>query len=253
VDKTDYKRATISLNNAKAQKKTEEEALKANYAQLVQLMGYTGKDSVHLSYDSASMETEVSLDTLAGIDYNQRIEYQQLMTQKRLQQAEVKYYKWAYIPSIYAGAGYNLNYLNPRFSNLYSNNLPNSYAGIYLSVPLFQGTKRTQDIKVAELQLTRLDWDVINLQNTISTQYAQALATYKSDLNNYYVQRDNLSLARDVFNTIELQYRSGVKAYLDLITSETDLRTAQVNYSDALFEVLSSKLDVEKALGSIKY
>jgi outer membrane protein TolC len=94
---------------------------------------------------------------------------------------------------------------------------------------------------------------VINLQNTISTQYAQALATYKSDLNNYYVQRDNLSLARDVFNTIELQYRSGVKAYLDLITSETDLRTAQVNYSDALFQVLSSKLDVEKALGSIKY
>ena len=253
VDKTDYKRATISLNNAKAQKKTEEEALKANYAQLVQLMGYSGKDSIHLSYDSTSMEAEVSLDTLAGVDYNQRIEYQQLMTQKRLQQAEVKYYKWAYIPSIYAGAGYNLNYLNPRFSNLYSNNLPNSYAGIYLSVPLFQGTKRTQDIRVAELQLTRLDWDVINLQNSISTQYAQALATYKSDLNNYYVQRDNLSLARDVFNTIELQYRSGVKAYLDLITSETDLRTAQVNYSDALFQVLSSKLDVEKALGSIKY
>jgi outer membrane protein TolC len=44
-----------------------------------------------------------------------------------------------------------------------------------------------------------------------------------------------------------------VKAYLDLITSETDLRTAQVNYSNALYEVLSSKLDVEKALGSIKY
>jgi outer membrane protein len=253
VDKTDYKRATISLNNSRAQKKTEEEMLKANYVQLVQLMGYTGKDSVHLSYDSATMESEVSLDTLAGIDYNQRIEYQQLITQKRLQQAEVKYYKWAYIPSIYAGAGYNLNYLNPRFGNLYSNNLPNSYAGIYLSVPLFQGTKRTQDIRVAELQMTRLDWDVINLQSEINTQYAQALATYKSDLNNYYVQRDNLGLARDVFSTIELQYRSGVKAYLDLITSETDLRTAQVNYSNALYEVLSSKLDVEKALGSIKY
>src|ERR1700744_4025138 len=132
VDKTDYKRATISLNNSKAQKKTEQETLKANYAQLIQLMGYTGRDSVRLSYDSATMESEVGLDTLAGIDYNQRIEYQQLMTQKRLQQAEVKYYKWAYIPSIYAGAGYNLNYLNPRFANLYSNNLPNSYAGIYL-------------------------------------------------------------------------------------------------------------------------
>jgi outer membrane protein TolC len=136
---------------------------------------------------------------------------------------------------------------------LYTNNFPTSYAGLTVSVPIFQGTQRTQNIRIAELQLTRIDWDVINLQNEINSQYVQALATYKSNLNNYYVQRDNLGLARDVFNTIELQYRNGVKAYLDLITSETDLRTAQVNYSDALYQVLSSKLDVEKALGSIKF
>jgi outer membrane protein len=253
VDKTDYKRATISLNNSKAQRKTDEETLKAKYAVLIQLMGYTGRDSLHLAYDSVAMEQEVALDTTAVPDYNQRIEFQQLMTEKRLQQAEVKYQKWAYIPTVSAGAGYSLNYLNPEFSKLFSNNFPISYAGLTVSVPIFQGTLRTQNIRIAELQLTRIDWDVINLQNQINSQYAQALATYKSNLNNYYVQRDNLSLARDVFNTIELQYRNGVKAYLDLITSETDLRTAQVNYSDALYQVLSSKLDVEKALGSIKF
>jgi outer membrane protein len=253
VDKTDYKRATISLNNSKAQRKTDLETLKAKYAVLIQLMGYTGKDSLHLVYDSAAMEQQVALDTTAVPDYNQRIEFQQLMTEKRLQQAEVKYQRWAYIPTVSAGAGYSLNYLNPRFSQLYSNNFPTSYAGLTVSVPIFQGTQRTQNIRIAELQLTRIDWDVINLQNEINSQYAQAVATYKSNLNNYYVQRDNLGLARDVFNTIELQYRNGVKAYLDLITSETDLRTAQVNYSDALYQVLSSKLDVEKALGSIKF
>jgi outer membrane protein TolC len=253
VDKTDYKRATISLNNSKAQRKTDLETLKAKYAVLVQLMGYTGRDSLHLAYDSATMEQEVTLDTTAAPDYNQRIEFQQLMTEKRLQQAEVKYQKWAYIPTVSAGAGYSLNYLNPELGKLYTNNFPTSYAGLTVSVPIFQGTQRTQNIRIAELQLTRIDWDVVNLQTQINTQFAEALATYKSNLNNYYVQRDNLSLAREVFNTIELQYRNGVKAYLDLITSETDLRTAQVNYSDALYQVLSSKLDVEKALGSIKF
>jgi outer membrane protein TolC len=253
VDKTDYKRATISLNNSKAQQKTDQETLKAKYAVLLQLMGYTGKDSLHLVYDSAAMEQEVSLDTTAVVDYNQRIEFQQLMTQKRLQQSDVKYEKWAYLPSVTAGAGYSMNYLNPEFGQLYSNNFPTSYAGVTVNVPIFQGTKRQQNIRIAELQLTRIDWDVVNLQNQISSQYTQALATYKSNLNNYYVQRDNLGLARDVFNTIELQYRNGVKAYLDLITSETDLRTAEVNYSDALYQVLSGKLDVEKALGTIKY
>ena len=253
VDKTDYKRAMISLNNSKAERKTDQESLKAKFATLKQLMGYMSPDSLHLVYDSAEMESEVYMDTLVTIDYSKRIEFQQLATQKRLQQADVKYERWAYIPTVTAGAGYSLNYFNPRFSNLYSNNYPQSYAGLNVSIPIFQGTKRVQNIRIAELQLTRLDWDMINLQTTISTQYAQALANYKAYLNNYYVERDNLSLARDVFNTIELQYRSGIKAYLDLITSETDLRTAQVNYSNALYQVLSSKLDVEKALGTITY
>jgi outer membrane protein len=253
VDKTDYKRATISLNNSRAQLKTNEEALKANYSVLRQLMGYTGRDSLHLSYDSTQMEGDVYIDTTASVDYSKRIEYQQLMTQRHLQLADIKYNKWAYIPVVTAGAGYNMNYLNSRFSKLYSDNFPNSYAGVQLSFPIFQGTKRTQNIRIAELQLTRLDWDVVNLQNTIGTQYSQALAVYKSNLNNYYVLKENLNLARDVFNTIELQYRSGIKAYLELITAETDLRTAQSNYSDALFQVLSSKLDVQKALGTVQY
>jgi outer membrane protein len=253
VDKTDYKRATISLNNSKAERKSDQESLKAKFALLKQLMGYTSPDSLHLVYDSAEMESEVYMDTLVTIDYSKRIEFRQLTTQKRLQQADVKYEKWAFIPTVTAGAGYSLNYFNTRFSNLYSNNYPQSYAGVNVSIPIFQGTKRTQNIRIAELQLTRLDWDIVNLQTTISTQYAQALANYKAYLNNYYVERDNLGLARDVFNTIELQYRSGIKAYLDLITSETDLRTAQVNYSNALYQVLSSKLDVEKALGTITY
>jgi outer membrane protein TolC len=253
VDKTDYKRATITLNNSRAERKTNQEALKARYAVLKQLMGYTSPDSLHLVYDSTQMESEVVIDTMAVVDYTKRIEFQQLMTQKRLQQADVKYNKWAYIPTVSAGAGYNFNYLNNQFSKLYNNNFPNSYAGLTVGFPIFQGTKRTQNIRIAELQLTRLDWDIVDLQNTINTQYAQAMATYKSNLNNYYVLRDNLDLARDVFNTIELQYRSGVKAYLELITAETDLRTAQVNYSNALYEALSSKLDVQKALGTIKY
>lgn len=253
VDKTDYKRAMISLNNSKAERKADQESLKAKFATLKQLMGYTTPDSLHLVYDSAEMESEVYMDTLATIDYSKRIEFQQLTTQKRLQEADVKYERWAYIPTVTAGAGYSLSYFNTRFSNLYNNNYPQSYAGLNVSIPIFQGTKRVQNIRIAELQLTRLDWDMINLQTTISTQYSQALANYKAYLNNYYVERDNLGLARDVFNTIELQYRSGIKAYLDLITSETDLRTAQVNYSNALYQVLSSKLDVEKALGTIQY
>jgi len=90
VDKTDYKRALIALNNSKAQKKSEEELLKAKIANLKLQMGYTGENEVTLLYDSTQMEKEVLIDTNQIVDYNKRIEYQQLLTQKRLQEENLE-------------------------------------------------------------------------------------------------------------------------------------------------------------------
>jgi len=47
--------------------------------------------------------------------------------------------------------------------------------------------------------------------------------------------------------------KAGTKTYLEVITAEAELRATQVNYIAALYQVLSSKLDVQKALGTIHY
>lgn len=253
VDKTDYKRATISLNNSKAQKKKYTELLKSNLANLKLQMGYPTGSDLELQYDSTQMEKEALIDTNQTMDYNNRIEYQLLLTQKRLQQANLQYNKWSYLPVIYAFGSYNPSFFSSQFSNLYSQSFPYSYAGIQLSLPIFQGTKRIQNIRVAELQVNRVDWDIESAKNGINAQFAQALATYKGYLNDYFALKDNVELAKDVYNTLELQYRSGVKTYLDVITAETDLRNAQSNYTNALYQVLSSKLDVQKAMGTVQY
>jgi outer membrane protein TolC len=79
------------------------------------------------------------------------------------------------------------------------------------------------------------------------------MADYRSNLNTYDVLKTNLELADDVYRTIQLQYRAGTKTYLELISAETDLRTAQLNRTNALYQLLRSKLDVQKALGTVQY
>jgi outer membrane protein TolC len=98
-----------------------------------------------------------------------------------------------------------------------------------------------------------LDWDITNLKNTVNSQYAQTLAAYKSNLITYQTLKQNVELAKEVYDIIQLQYKTGVKSYLEVITAETDLRTARINYFNALYAVLSSKIDVQKALGQINY
>jgi len=253
ADKIDYKRATISLNNTKATKKINENQRVAKLEYLKSLMNYPQDAELNIVYDSLQMEHEIMIDTLQMPDYKSRIEYRLLETRRRLLEANLQYNKWSYLPSVSANAAYNLNFQNNNLGKIYSNNFPNSYVGLTLGVPIFQGGKRKANILTASLELQRNEYDIISLKNNVNAAYSQALAVYKSNLTNYLTLKENVALAKEVYDVIQLQYRSGVKTYLEVITSETDLRTAQINYYNALYEVLSSKIDVQKELGQINY
>jgi len=254
VDKTDYQRATITLNNANASRKTALETQKSRLAVLKLFMSYPADGILDVVFDSALMKSEVlSFDTLQEVDIKNRIEFQQLVTEKRLYEYNLKYYKWGFLPTVSAFGEYNLNYYNDQFKDLYQNNFPNSYAGLSVTIPLFTGTKRIQQVRIAQLQIDRLNYNFISLADSIRTQYVEALSSFKADLNNYYEQKANMELAREVYNIIQLQYRSGIKTYLDVVVANNDLFSAQVNYTNAIFQVLSDRIDVERALGTLKY
>jgi outer membrane protein TolC len=251
VDKTDYKQATISLNNSIATRKQTAEAINSKLAFLKQIMGISSKLNLTLSYDTSRYEQEASIDTLQKLDVNNRIEYRLLVTQKNLENVNVNYYKWGFLPSVSAQGVYNLYYLSNRFSDLYNQSFPNSYLGLTLNLPIFQGTKRLQNLSKARLQVDRTDLDIENSANTINTEYVQALADYKSNYTNWQLIKQNVDLAKDVYKVVSLQYREGIKTYLDVIVAQSDLRTAELNYYNALFNLLSSKIDLEKALGTL--
>jgi outer membrane protein len=253
VDKTDYKRATISLNNARAERKQGQNSLTAKHFFLKQLMGYPDSASLELQYDSTQLETDAQLDTLQQINYDNRIEYKLLQTQKRLQEYNLKYYKWDYLPEVSAYGNYNLNYFNNDLGKLYHQSFPNSNVGLQLTFPIFQGFKRTHQVRAAEWQIRRVDWGITFLKSRIISEYAQALAYYKSNLASYDALKENVQLANDVYNVIRLQYQQGIKTYLDVIIAESDLRSSQLNYYTALYQLLQSKIDVQKALGTISY
>jgi outer membrane protein TolC len=252
VDKTDYKQATIALNNSLASQKQTQEAIKSKTALLKQIMGFNPDKALVLSYDSARLQGEAVIDTNQILNYTNRIEYRLLQTQKNLLNLNVSYYKWSYLPSLSAIGGYSLAYFNDQFSKMYNDAYPTSFAGLSLSIPIFTGGKRLQNLAKARLQVQRTDLDLENSRNAINTEYAQALANYKSNYNNWIILNDNVALAKDVYKVVDLQYREGIKTYLDVIVSQADLRTAELNYYNALFQLLSSKIDLQRALGTLQ-
>lgn len=250
-DKIDYQRATIALNNAKADKRSVEETLKVKYAYLKEWMGYPKENDLTVTVDSATLIGETMIDTTQILDYNNRIEYKIQQTNLALANARVGYYRWGFVPEISAFANYNLIYQNDQFSELYKKQFPNSYIGLKASFPIFEGGKRWQNLQKAKFQYQQLGEGMTQLKNHMSSEYTQAIATYRSSMEILNASKENIDIARDIFNTVKFQYDKGIKTYLEVIVAETDLRTAQLNYLNALFRALSGALDLKKALGTI--
>src|SRR5690606_25648754 len=215
VDKTDFKRAQIRLSNAKADEKRTIELRKYKYEYLKQLLGLGATDNLSLSFADKNMESEILLDTTTNLSYENRIEYQQLLTARRLQNINTQYQKSTFLPSLSAYYNYAWDYRNQSLNNLYNQSFPRSAAGLTLTLPIFQGTRRFQQIQKSKLQEERLDWDIINLENQINSQYSLAMATYSANLNDWKVSKENVELSKEVYNTIKLQYDEGIKTYLD--------------------------------------
>jgi len=253
ADKTDYQRATIALGNAQAAYKANQELLGYKQQNLKTLMGYPLEEELPIAYDVDMMENEILLDTSEQMNPVNHIDFRLLQTQRELQEANVKYNQWAFLPSLSAFGAYNLNYQNDNFGELYNTSYPYSYVGATLSLPLFQGGKRLSKIQEQKWTSDRLDVGIADLKNKLDTEYDRALAAYKSNLYSYLAQKQNVELAQEVYDIIQLQYQSGVKTYLDVTIAETDLRTTRINYFNALYQVLASKIDVNRALGTINY
>ena len=253
VDETDYEEAMITLNNSVAQLKQTNENVIPQYAVLKQLMGYTPDKQFNISFDSTQMYKDILVDTTEILQVDKRIEFKQLAIAKDLQHQLTQYYHQAAWPTLSAFYNYNHEFANNQLPQLFNYSYPYSLLGVTLSVPVFTGFARVQGLRRSELQEKQLGWSEVDLRSAIYSEYTAALANYKSNLYNLNILKDNEALAKRVYFVVTLQYKQGIVAYLNVITAESNLITAEIGHLNALFQVLSSKIDLEKAMGNITY
>jgi outer membrane protein TolC len=253
VDMTDYQEAAISLNNSKALLRQSVENIIPQYATLKQFMGWPPQRQFNVNFDTAQMRRDIYFDTTQELAYEKRVEYKLLQTSKALQHAVTGYYKTSFLPSVSAFFNYDFELENNDLAALYSNAYPYSFIGLSLNIPLFTGFYRLNNIRKSRLQEQLLDWDQISLRSQIYTEYTSALANYKGTLYDLILLQENVTMAKNVYDIVTLQYQQGVVAYLNVITAESNLISSQIGYLNALFQVLSAKVDLQKSMGIIYY
>jgi multidrug efflux system outer membrane protein len=70
---------------------------------------------------------------------------------------------------------------------------------------------------------------------------------------NLQLLQKNVTMAKRVYFVVTLQYKQGIVPYLNVITAESNLISSEISYLNSLFQVLSNKIDLQKAMGNISY
>jgi outer membrane protein TolC len=65
------------------------------------------------------------------------------------------------------------------------------------------------------------------------------------------IQKESLDLAQDIYNKSLLKFKEGVGSSLEVTQAETELKAAQNNYLNAIYDLVLSKVDLKTAYGTL--
>lgn len=250
-DKVDYKRATIALNRARASLAAGLLVTDSRLAELKALMGYPAGEELTLEYDYAEYAAELLADSLSELEVRQRPEVRAVLVRQRQQDIATRYWRDAWRPTLSASAGYVFNYFGMNFGDLYNRKFPAGVVSLNVRLPLFNGGRRFRRVERNAVLRLSLDYELDELRQRIEREYAVADYSFRAARLNYLVAEENVALAREIYDVIVLQYREGIKPFLEVIIAENDLRSSQNLALNALIDALVARVERQRATATL--
>lgn len=253
-EKIDVDRLQVLKNNLETERENVTRLLQMNIDMLKFQMGMPIQTSLTLTDKINDVRNEPV--AVLGIDtgvYKGRIEYSLLETQKKLNELDLKRQKSLFLPTLRGFANASRNFQSDELSTHYNQSYPSSVIGLTLSWNLINGGQRIYQVRNAKLAVKKSENDMLNLKNGITNEISASQKMYLNSSRSVGNQERNLTLAKEILRVTRIKYEQGIGSSLEVTTAETSLKEAQNNYITALYDLLISKVDLDKAAGRINY
>jgi len=251
AERLDVDKVTVQLNNIKTEKIKIENALSAGNAGLKFLMNMPQKEELLLT-DTLN-EAELKSNILdENYNYKDRKEFQLLTVAEKLGGYNVRRYKLSKIPTLAAFASYGKNAQRTSFDLFGKGDwFTTSLVGLKISIPIFDGNNRNAHIKQASYELQKTKNNISQLKENIDYDVEHSRINMKSALLTMDNQKKNIELAEKVYNTTKKKYEQGLGSNQEIYFSQAELKVAQTNYYNSLYDAINARIDYLKATGKL--
>lgn len=250
VAEYDLIRANVNVKNAEPNVYDAENSLILARWQLKALMGLDLNLEIECVGSLADYESKLSpVFPGSGFDLTDNselkqlsIQYDQLNETRKMQIAQ-------YYPTLSASFSYQWNAMNNDFRFSKYKWDPYSLFGLTLSIPVFSGGKRLNNVRQTRMNLEQLDLQRIDTERNLTVSARQSSDQMNTSLKQYTAARAGVEEAEKSYTITMERYNTGVGTLLEINDAQLSLTQARLNLNQAIYNYLIANSAFDKTLG----
>ncbi len=247
IEQTDVKKLSIMIASLDNALKSNERQVELGYNLLRLQLGLSSDKPIHLiSPLDKIIFQKISQPINDIFDISRHIDYELLSLQTELAGKNVLMRKVSFLPSLVGFYSYTNKLKSSKFDLT-----PDNVVGLSLSLPIFSGGQRHFLLKQAETdyQISQKRKEILAQQ--LELQEKQLRYNFNNLLDQYLTQKNNLEIAREVLDKMELKYQQGLISSLELNSANNDYLSAESNYTALMLQLLNAELELRKINGRL--
>ena len=185
-----------------------------------------------------------------GLSLENNSTLRQLGIQAEQLAATVRMQQYAYLPSLALSFSYSLNAMTNDFQFSEYKWSPYSYIGISLSVPIFSGGKRLNDVRQAKVQRAELSVQREENERQLRISIRQYLNQMETAMKSKGSAESALESAQKAYDIASRSYEVGRSTLTELNDAQLALTQAKLTYTQAIYKFVSAKANLEGVLGA---
>ena len=264
----DYLTAQVQLSNLKPQVLQAQSAIEVTKLQLKMYLSIPEEVDVEVRGSLDDFRTQVLLGEDYTTDVSENTTLRSLDIQRDLLEHQEKLIQTSRMPTIAAFG--QISYIGQERSDLggllggamggastaeqskfwwqYPINV-----GAQISIPLFAGFKKTNQLREVRNQMKQLDIQRQYAEDGIRLQVEQSINTLITARETMLSNELTVEQATKAYDITLTRYSAGAGTILELNASQLSLTQAQLSYSQSIYDYLNAYAQYEKALGVETY
>lgn len=193
---------------------------------------------------------------LVDISTDLRGDIRVLQKQEDLKEREIRAIQSRFLPTL--SANYNLNWSaaqagSPVFFGTEDTRARSQTIGVTLSLPIFQGFERSANLQIAKIEQKDIELQQEFAVRSAKNQIQSAREALNQAMETAPAREKALNQARQGYERAQARLSNGIGSQIDVTEAEFQLRQAEVNYAQMVYNYLSAKARYDQAIGMVPF